>query len=295
MVAVQQIMLLLIGAALLVFILHMLAWRLTGLLGDFLASLPMRGAPRVWARLRPVRAWLRLRHPRLDAALRARLSPQPFTGLPLTLLVLSALYVAALLGGLVEEVIEGQEALRLDRAINAYFAPWRTGPLIAVFLWITALGSGPALAAVTVTATGFLWTHRRAALIVPLWVAFLGAEATTWAGKFAIARHRPEFIAAAAATSPSFPSGHATGTMAVYGFLAYVIARDLSKRRQRFEVVFWTGMLVAMIGFSRIFLSVHYATDVAAGFLVGAFWLLAGFAIAAWIRRRRLGPKPPAG
>jgi undecaprenyl-diphosphatase len=68
--------------------------------------------------------------------------------------------------------------------------------------------------------------------------------------------------------------------MAVYGFLAYLTARELSELRQRFEVVYWAVVMIMVIGFSRIFLSVHYASDFAAGWLVGCFWILAGVAAA---------------
>ena len=68
--------------------------------------------------------------------------------------------------------------------------------------------------------------------------------------------------------------------MAVYGFIAYIISRDLMTTRQRFEMIYWTAVLICLIGFSRMLLGVHYASDVAAGFLVGGFWLLLGFALA---------------
>lgn len=89
------------------------------------------------------------------------------------------------------------------------------------------------------------------------------------------------------AQSASFPSAHAAGAMAVYGFLAYAIARDLPSPRARFQAAYWTSILIALIGLSRVVLSVHYASDVAAGFLVGGFWLLVGFAIAEFARERR--------
>jgi undecaprenyl-diphosphatase len=145
--------------------------------------------------------------------------------------------------------------------------------------------------AVAVASSGLLVSGRRRELAVPLWTTLIGAEATTWAGKFLIDRQRPTFIEAASALSPSFPSGHSTAAMAVYGFLAYLVARDLPTARQRFEVVFWTSILIILIGFSRIFLSVHFTSDVLSGFIVGAFWLLAGFAIA---ENRRQAPLLPA-
>lgn len=261
---------------------YSLAW-----IAETAAHLPQLASSRAWARAQPIQAWLRTKHPRVHTILRARFAPGSFTGLPLTLLVLAALYVAALLGGLTEEVIEAGAVLRFDQAINAAFGPWRQGPLLGVFLWITVLGTGSALTAVAATASGFLWADRRPGFIAPLWIAFLGAQATTWAGKFAIARHRPDFIAAVSAASPSFPSGHATGSMALYGFVAYALVRDLPGQREQFEVAFWVGVLIAVIGFSRIFLSVHYTTDVLAGFLVGGFWLLVGFTLAEWTRGAR--------
>jgi len=210
------------------------------------------------------------------------------------MVVVSALYIGALLSGLTEEVVEAGGVLRLDQAINAAFAPWRESPFVAVFLWITILGTGSALTGVVLTATGFLWAAHRSHVIVPLWVTFLGAQATTWAGKFAVARHRPEFIDAVQATSPSFPSAHATGAMAVYGFVAYAIARDLPRRDQRVMIGLCGGGIIATIGFSRIFLSVHYTTDVAAGFLVGGFWLLAGFALSEHKKQSLVQTRSPA-
>lgn len=284
---IWQVPLLLAGAAFLVWGLRALAWRLLHSLITAAERLFALQGTRTWARVRPLQAWLRLRHPRLHAVLAARLSPKPFTGLPLTLCMLAALYIAALFGGLTEEVIEAGAVLRFDQAVNALFGPWRERLLVRAFVWITALGAGPALTIVAMTATGFLWADRRTGYILPLWVAFLGAQATTWSGKYFIARHRPEFIQAMSETSPSFPSGHATASMALYGFLAYALVRDLPGRRERFEVAFWTAALIAAIGFSRIFRSLHYTTDVLAGFLVGAFWLLVGFALGEWLRGGR--------
>lgn len=279
---IWQVLVLLAGVALVAWGLHVLAWRLLHALISAVERLPMLRDTRASVRVRPMQAWLRLHHPRLHAALVTRLRPKPSTGLPLTLLVLGALYVAALLGGLTQEVIEAGAVLRFDQAINAYFTPWRERPLIAVFLWITALGAGPALTVVAITATGFLWADRRPGYILPLWVAFLGAQATTWSGKYFVARHRPDFIQAVSEDSPSFPSGHATASLVLYGFLACALVRNLPGRRERFEVAFWTATLIAAIGFSRLFLSLHYTTDILAGFMVGTFWLLVGFALAEW-------------
>jgi len=189
--------------------------------------------------------------------------------------------VLGLFGGLIEDLLQQEGLVRLDEGINAFFGPYRIAPVVEAFLWLTAFGSSPAIVAVGVVVSGFLWSYGRSFLLAPLWIAVLGSQATTWAGKFLMGRERPQFIEAASAVAPSFPSGHATAAMAVYGFLAYALARELPTSRARFELLFWTALLIAAIGFSRVFLSLHYASDVLAGFLVGTFWLLVGFAFAA--------------
>ncbi len=218
--------------------------------------------------------------PKTTGLLAARLTPSRFNGLPLTLIVIAALYLAALFGGLVDELLEADELVRFDEWINQQLAPIRTHGIITVFIWITDLGGSVALVAVALATTGLLWAHRCANLIVPLWLTILGSQVTTNAGKYLLVRHRPEFVAGVAAITPSFPSGHATSAMAVYGFIAYIIARDLKTTRQRFEIIYWTAVLISLIGFSRMVLGLHYASDVAAGFLVGGFWLLLGFVFA---------------
>jgi undecaprenyl-diphosphatase len=275
-----------LGAVVVVLLLRRAAWWVASLLARAGAMLPGLPRSRAWARTHPMRAWLIAKAPRSYALIAARLRPTAFTGLPLTLMVLAALYVAGLLGGLVDAVVDARGVVGSDLAVNQGLAAWREPWMIGAFLWITTLGAGAALAAVAVTATGFLWADRRPGLILPLWLVFLGAVGTTWAGKYAIDRARPVFLADITALSPSFPSGHATGAMAVYGFLAYALVRDLPGRRQRFEVCYWAAVLIGAIGFSRIYLSVHFVTDVAAGFLVGAFWLLVGVALAEWTRAR---------
>lgn len=227
------------------------------------------------------------RLPAIDRFVRARVDPARLAGLPLTLIVAAALYLLFLLGGIVEEILEAEEILRLDRRIGGWFAPLREGPPVALFTMITRMGNMEALVAVCLVTTAFLVAFRRRVYLVSLWVCVVGTQAATWAGKYGFARERPEFVTEVIAQSASFPSAHAAGAMAVYGFLAYAIARDLPLPRARFQAAYWTSILIALIGLSRVVLSVHYASDVAAGFLVGGFWLLVGFAIAEFARERR--------
>lgn len=262
---------------------HWLGWRLVG--HGRRVAVRAYAAGRGLARpTRPFRERMAQRFPRLWPWLRRRVEPRRFDGLALTLLVAAALYLALLFAGLVEEVLESYEIDAADDAIAAFFASYRNPYLIRLFTWITELGDMATLTAVAIVATGFLWARGPAGGIQAVWVTVAGSQVTSWAGKFLIDRGRPDFELDVVAWSPSFPSGHATGAMAVYGIIAYVIARDLPTGHRRFAVIYWVAILIAAIGFSRIYLSVHHASDVAAGFLVGGFWVLAGVAVLEYVR-----------
>jgi membrane-associated phospholipid phosphatase len=240
----------------------------------------------LWIRAHPLRAGLKARFPRLFAWLAARLDPKKFKGMPLTLLLLAIGYTGFLIGGMVEELLEAEEIIRTDLLIDRWLSPYRREPLLAIFIWITDLGSSATLASIALVTTGFFRAYQRTHLILPIWITIVGAESTTWLGKWVFDRGRPEFITAVAPASASFPSAHATGAMAVCGFVAYAIIIGLPGLRERFEIVYWSLVLILLIGLSRVFLSVHYASDVAAGWLVGSFWLLVGITVAERHRRR---------
>lgn len=236
---------------------------------------------------RSARAHLGEKFPRSTAIVEARLTPRKFTGLALTLMVLAAVYIAALLGGLIDALREAERLIEMDNDINDALGAIRTEEIVRVFAFITEWANTSAIVAVAAVTTGLLLALRHGYLVLPLWVVVLGSQMTTYAGKYGFSRERPEFLTEIMATTPSFPSGHATSAIAVYGFIAYVLSREAVTVRRRFEIIFWSAVLIVLIGFSRMLLSLHYASDVAAGFLVGGFWLLVGFAIAELIRSRR--------
>jgi len=222
--------------------------------------------------------------PRAWPFIEGRFDPRHFQGLPLTLLILAGAYTAFLFVGLVEEVMESEEVVAVDEFFTSLVAPLRNPILTRVLSGLTQLGSTATLAAVAIVSTGFLWVRGPVWGIPALWITVVGSQVTTWSGKFLIDRPRPEFILDVTAASPSFPSGHATGAMAVYGILAYVLSRDLPNRRRRFDLIYWICALIAIIALSRIYLSVHYPSDVGAGLLVGGFWVLAGMVVAESLR-----------
>jgi hypothetical protein len=229
--------LLIAGAAILV--VRVVLWRLLRFSARALPRLRARAMTwLVWARAASLRPRLIAGHPRLRALLLRRLDPASSRGLPLILLCLAAIYATALLGGLIEDLREADGLVRLDGGVNASLLPYRASWLVAGFLWITALGAGPAITGVAAAVSTLLWSQGRTRLLAPLWATLAGAEGTTWLGKHLIGRTHPAFLDAVTEASPSFPSGHATAATALIGFLAYLAARDLPGLRQRSEVSF---------------------------------------------------------
>lgn len=263
------------AAVLLLLLLRLAARRAVMFAADALSRFPARYGARLGIR----RRWPVKSRSRLAVFLARRFEPHKPAGLMLTLTGVAILYLVALFSGLTEDVIENRGTIRLDDFIQSALAPWRVEPLVSGFLWITQLGSSPSVIAVVAVATGFLWSQRRTHVILSLWITSLGAVTTTTVGKLLVGRHRPEFVLDVQAPGWAFPSGHATAGMAVYGFIAYAIARAAPDIRERFEIAYWTGILIFLIGFSRILLGVHYLTDVLGGYMVGGFWLLVGVSV----------------
>ncbi len=288
---IQTALLALLGFLLFFAILHRLG---LGLYRTVLRLAPRFVGPaavsRAYVMDHPLMARFESRYPRFHGFLAGRLRPRPFTALPLTLLIAAGLYTAALFAGLIDELHEAEGIVIFDTVIDDALAALRVQPAIDVFVFITELGQGATVTAVALVATAFLWIEQRARYIPALWITLVGSQLTTYIGKYAIGRVRPEFLDIATASAPSFPSGHTTAAMAIYGFLAYVAARRLNGQRAWFEITYWACVLIFLVGFSRVFLRVHFASDVVAGFLVGGFWLLAGVAVSEWQAARTKNP-----
>jgi membrane-associated phospholipid phosphatase len=152
---------------------------------------------------------------------------------------------------------------------------------------VTILGSTPVLALVAAAAGAYLLREGRRRDAALLGIALVGSQLLTWILKSVFERPRPAFDdPVATADWFSFPSGHALSSIALYGALAYLFGRRLSPRA-RATCFYGVAVLVAAIGFSRLYLGVHFLTDVLAGYSAGLAWLLVVIAVL-HTRRSRL-------
>lgn len=165
----------------------------------------------------------------------------------------------------------------LDSKILNFLALNRAPGATDFFLVVTYLGEWYVVAGVTILFSAFLWRAGQR-YVLPLWISVAGSTVSTYAIKFLEDRQRPAGGVLLESTA-SFPSGHATAAVALFGFIIYFLWNNLKSDFWR-KFFFVSGLiLILLIGFSRLYLGVHYLSDVLGGFLVGAVWLGVSFII----------------
>ncbi|MBX7531445.1 phosphatase PAP2 family protein [Qipengyuania sp. 1XM1-15A] len=209
---------------------------------------------------------------------------------------------AALASGFIKlagEMTEGEtqafdvaflKALRVDGDLASPLGPsW----LLSTMRDLTALGGVTVLTLVAVLAVAFLLTRGR------IRQAFYTALATGGGAIFGkilkslFARERPEVVPHLVEVhSLSFPSGDSMNSAIVYLTLAVMLSRTFEDRRSRIFVIGVAALLVLTIGFTRLYLGVHYPTDVLGGWTVGATWALAMGLIATRLQEDRKMEQP---
>ncbi len=212
-----------------------------------------------------------------------RFNKTKFSGLSTTLLVLTFLYTIFLFIGTVEDVITSDIITSVDTRVANLFIIFRNIELTHIFFWITLLGKWQVILIFTITTSYILWILHKRKYIAPLLLTIIGSEIFTYISKIIIHRARPE-MAIYTEHSFSFPSGHATIAIAFYGFLIYILTRNSVQWKTRVNIFIVGTAIIVLIGFSRIYLGVHYLSDVWGGYLVGAMWLIIGISITEWIR-----------
>lgn len=228
------------------------------------------------------------KHPRSISFLKARFDPAVFSGLTLSIFTLAFVYVLALFAGVVEDLITSDPIIAADTRIANLFFVFRTDELTNVFTWITMLGKSQVILVFIFISVAVLWLWRKKYCMLSLFVAVAGSEAFTYFGKMAFHRPRPE-MAVYAEHSFSFPSGHATIAVAFYGFVGYLLMRFSQSWNRKVNIFFTTILLIAAIGFSRVYLGVHYISDVWSGYLVGAMWLITAVSLSEWFKHKERG------
>ena len=202
------------------------------------------------------------------------------------------LVVAALAGsfGIIADEMNEGETLAFDNAVLLLFRnPADTSqPLGPPWLQeavrdITALGSFSVLALILLFAVAALAMSGRRGIALFVAVSVIGGEALSTLFKTAFNRARPGFIDPERVLSASFPSGHAALSAVVYLTLGIILAGSTETRSLRVFYIGAATFLTLVVGISRLYLGVHFPTDVLAGWALGIAWaLLMGVAYRVW-------------
>jgi undecaprenyl-diphosphatase len=152
---------------------------------------------------------------------------------------------------------------------------------------ITALGSPTVLGLTVLAVTGYLLLHGLYRHGLFIFVASTGGWVLNWLLKQAFSRERPDIVPhLREVMSSSFPSGHALTSAAVYLTLGVLLMRIAEGRLAKYYCLAAAMFVTFLVGVSRVFLGVHYPSDVAAGWLIGMSWALLCWAVERTLERR---------
>jgi len=154
------------------------------------------------------------------------------------------------------------------------------------FYFITIFGTWYMITLLFVLSAYLLWLNKRKELIFPFFVTVLGSGITNLIIKYLIDRPRPSAgIALYTETGYSFPSAHAALIIALFGFFIYIFWRSDFISVVGKNLIIKTistilfAIIIILIGFSRLYLGVHYLSDILSGYLVGLVWVVIGIYI----------------
>ncbi|HYD29926.1 MAG TPA: phosphatase PAP2 family protein [Azospirillaceae bacterium] len=160
---------------------------------------------------------------------------------------------------------------------------------------VTALGSMTVLTFLTVAVSGFLALAGRGRTALLLLASVGGGVVLSTLLKHGFARPRPDLVPHGAEVyTASFPSGHSMLSAVTYLTLGALLARVQARRRLKAYLLALSVFLMVAVGVSRVYLGVHWPTDVLAGWAIGAAWAQTVWLVAWWMQRRgRVEPAPP--
>jgi membrane-associated phospholipid phosphatase len=182
------------------------------------------------------------------------------------------LFILFIVAKLSNEVLE-KKAFTFDKSFLLGLHQFANPTLDQIMLKITQLGNPTVVIIVTVITLILLWAKQYYQEAKFFLLACLGAWILTTGMKLFFAKPRPLlWTHLISESSFSFPSGHALGSMVLYGFIAYLLSSHYPKFSQ--FIYGCTAMIISLIGLSRLYLGVHWPTDIIAGYGVGFLWLM---------------------
>jgi len=193
---------------------------------------------------------------------------------------------------LTEEVVEG-DTRGFDQSVLLWFRNKADlsdpiGPqwLEVVVRDITALGGLVILGLLTIAACGYLWLTQRHKLALFVAVSIPAGALLNTLLKEYFTRPRPDIVPhGTGAALSSFPSGHAMMSAIVFLTLGALLSLSTENTRIKIYILFWSVFLTVIVGISRVYLGVHWPTDIIAGWIAGGTWAVLCLLVGHWLLR----------
>lgn len=200
-----------------------------------------------------------------------------FGGKKLTYLTLIMVILAYNFLALTNSIFNQGDILSIDLSLENLMRTFKNFVFIKILLGATTFASWQIVLALSLLFSIVYYIRGREKSLLGYWVAVLGAFVSSALIKIYITRPRP-LDSFYNETSYSFPSTHSAAAMAMIGYITYLYCRK-NPFKKRVNALFFSALLIGLIGFSRLYLRVHFLSDVMGGYLLGAIWLTIGIGI----------------
>ena len=230
---------------------------------------------------------------RLPSFIAKRFDTKSSLGLSLTIGLVLAAAATWLFAALLDAVFDRATMVRWDVATATRVHSMVTPAGTRIFDWITRVGSPNSMTWMTIVVCLLLLGSRRVNLAIVWIAAFGGGAALEHILKTLVHRTRPEYAGHYLASgSYSFPSGHATLSFLAVALLLYtlIVTHRMNARPARVVCVGLGAIWVLLVGFSRIYLGVHFPSDILGGYTVAAAWFSVCVTVTNLVSRGRRGP-----
>jgi undecaprenyl-diphosphatase len=181
-------------------------------------------------------------------------------------------------------IANGWLLLRWDQPIQRFVEEHRNGILDTFFLTVSRFGSTIVVLSLGVLFSALTWSRCRAVSIAFM-VATLGRPVIEFVLKALVGRDRPDLERMVNGHGPSFPSGHVMAAVALWGLMPLVVGLFTRSRLLWWASAIFSAFMIVSIAASRVYLGVHWPSDVTAGLLLGSFFLLGVEAVVAHTHR----------
>jgi undecaprenyl-diphosphatase len=179
-----------------------------------------------------------------------------------------------LLGEIAEDIVNHEPLTLIDAQVSTWLHMHGSPGVTRGLLVVTMFGSSLVVTIITLAMGLYLLWRRQPYWIAAIWLSVFGGMLLNKILKFIFYRPRPHFDdPILAVTGYSFPSGHTMAATVLYGVLAVLIFTRMKRTSSKVIIVCSASLLIALVGFSRMYLGAHYLSDVLGAMAEGLAWL----------------------